>query len=540
MKNTLYLLLGIFLVFSCSTNNEGNTTEAPIPPTNLVRTNISPTQVDLSWTDNSNNETGFKIERRKGTDTYAIVGSVNADITTFSDTNLTPSTTYAYKVYAYNANLKSPTYSNEVNITTSPTIVVPTLTTTLPSSLTTTTVSSGGNIQSDGGATIIARGVVWSTSTNPTVALTTKTTDGIGTGTFTSAIIGLTPSSTYYLRAYATNSIGTGYGDELSFTTGAIVLPTVSTTAITNITTILAVSGGNITADGGGTITARGVVWSTSASPTIALNTKTADGTGIGTFVSNLMGFSFNTKYYVRAYATNSIGTAYGDELSFITSNFSSTELNVQGFNVTDIDGNVYQTVKNCDQTWTKTNLNVSKYRNGDIIPEIKDPSQWANLTTGAWCYYNNDSAMGAIYGKLYNWYAVNDPRGLAPIGYHIPSDIEWRILTNCLGGEIVAGGKMKETASSQTDAYSWYYDSGATNSSGFFAKPASWRYTESSRTLFGGNNPIKMDAIWWSSTGYVSGVASLRNIQATSNSLNIQIFSHIKSNGLSIRCVKD
>jgi uncharacterized protein (TIGR02145 family) len=105
----------------------------------------------------------------------------------------------------------------------------------------------------------------------------------------------------------------------------------------------------------------------------------------------------------------------------------------------------------------------------------------------------------------------------------------------------------MKETASSQTDAFSWYSDSGATNSSGFSAKPASWRYTENSgniigggRTLFGGNNPIKMDAIWWSSTGYDSGVASLRNINTTSNSLFIQVFSHIKSNGLSIRCVKD
>lgn len=207
---------------------------------------------------------------------------------------------------------------------------------------------------------------------------------------------------------------------------------------------------------------------------------------------------------------------------------------------VTDIDGNTYLPVTICNQTWTKSNLNVSHYRNGDEIPQVTDPSAWANLTTGAWCYYNNDPVNGGIYGKLYNWYAVNDPRGLAPVGYHIPSDIEWRTLTTCLGGEIVAGGKMKESASSQTDAYSWYYDSEATNSSGFSARPASWRYTESSGTQFGGNKPIKMDAIWWSSTGYESGVASLRNIQASSNSLIIQVFSHIKSNGLSIRCVKD
>jgi uncharacterized protein (TIGR02145 family) len=425
---------------------------------------------------------------------------------------------------------------------------IPSLATTAAIAITTTSATSGGVITDDGGASIIAKGVCWSTSDNPTIALATKTTDGGESGLYASNISGLTVNTTYFVRAYATNSAGTAYGNVISFTTRAIVLPTLSTTVISSITTNYAVSGGNITADGGGIITARGVVWNTIANPTIALSTKRTDGTGIGTFVSGFGNLSINTKYYVRAYATNSIGTAYGDELSFITLNFSSTELNVQGFNVTDIDGNVYQTVKNCDQTWTKTNLNVSKYRNGDIIPEIKDPSQWANLTTGAWCYYNNDSATGAIYGKLYNWYAVNDPRGLAPIGYHIPSDTEWRTLTNCLGGEIVAGGKMKETTSSQTDAYSWYYDSGATNSSGFSAKPASWRYTENNKTLFGGgstlygNDSIKMSAIWWSSTGYESGIgiASLRCIKASSNSLFMQVSSHIISNGLSIRCVKD
>jgi len=200
-------------------------------------------------------------------------------------------------------------------------------------------------------------------------------------------------------------------------------------------------------------------------------------------------------------------------------------------------------------QTWTNKNLDVATYSDGTVIPQITDPTEWAALTTGAWCYYNNDSAIGAIYGKLYNWYAVagihdTDPNTpnkiLAPTGWHIPSNLEWTTLSNYLGGESVAGGKMKETSSSQTDSYSWYYDSGATNLSGFSAKPASWRYTESSGTAFGGNYPIKMSAFWWSSTGYDSGVASLRNIQASSNSLIIQVFSHIKSNGLSVRCLRD
>jgi hypothetical protein len=248
-----------------------------------------------------------------------------------------------------------------------PSKTAPVLATSTISNITLNTAISGGNVTSDGGDAVTARGVVWNTITTPTTSLTNKTTDGVGIGNFSSSLSNLLPSNIYFARAYATNSIGTGYGNELSFTTGAIVLPILSTTAITSITTNSVVSGGTITAEGAGTITARGVVWSSSASPTIALNTKTTDAKGIGTFVSTLIGLSIDTKYYLRAYATNSIGTAYGDELSFITSNFSSSELNVQGSNVTDIDGNVYQTVKNCDQTWTKTNLN--------------DPTQWANLT---------------------------------------------------------------------------------------------------------------------------------------------------------------
>jgi hypothetical protein len=232
MKKALYVIFAMFLVYSCSTNNESNTINneetamaAPIPPTNLTLTNISPTQIDLSWTDNSNNETGFKIERKKGTDPYAIVGSVNVNVTTFSDTNLIPNVTYAYKVYAFNANAKSSTNSNEVAVTTSTPIVAPTLTTTLPSSITTTTASSGGNIESDGGAIITVRGVVWSATTNPTITLTTNTINGTGSGSFTSAISGLIPSSTYYLRAYATNSAGTAYGNEVIFTTKTIPIP---------------------------------------------------------------------------------------------------------------------------------------------------------------------------------------------------------------------------------------------------------------------------------------------------------------------------
>lgn len=231
---------------------------------------------------------------------------------------------------------------------------------------------------------------------------------------------------------------------------------------------------------------------------------------------------------------------AYVDALEAKITALENMLINNGTFNVTDKDGTIYNTVKIGNQVWTKENLNVSKYRNGDIIPQVTDPTQWANLTTGAWCYYNNDPANGAIYGKLYNWYAVNDSRGLAPEGWHVPSDAEWTSLTTFLGGENVAGGKMKTLGGSQSDTSSWYYDSGVTNSSNFSAKPASWRYTESSGTIFGGNSPTKMAAFWWSSTEFTSELSSLRIIQASSNSIFNQTLSHKKSNGLSIRCIKD
>ena len=227
MKKILAFLFGILVVMSCSTSSDDNgnstTTVVPVPPTNLIGTAASPTQINLSWTDNSTNETGFKIQRRTGSESYAIVGNANTDILTFSDTGLTPSTTYVYRVYAYNAAGDSPTYSNEVTVTTTAIISLPTLTTTAASSIANTTAVSGGTISSDGGAAITVRGVCWSTSPNPTIALTTKTTDGAGIGVFTSSITGLTAGTTYYVRAYATNNVGTAYGNQVSFTSKSVL-----------------------------------------------------------------------------------------------------------------------------------------------------------------------------------------------------------------------------------------------------------------------------------------------------------------------------
>jgi len=198
------------------------------------------------------------------------------------------------------------------------TVTTPTVATTAVTAITDTTASSGGNVTSDGGAAVTARGVCWSTSVNPTTS-NSKTTDGTGTGSFLSAITGLSPKTPYHVRAYATNSVGTAYGSDVSFTTlDASLMPTVTTTAVSSISYDSASSGGNVTGDGGAAVTVRGVCWSTSANPTTS-NNKTTDGTGTGSFLSAITGLSPKTPYHVRAYATNSVGTAYGSDVAFTT-----------------------------------------------------------------------------------------------------------------------------------------------------------------------------------------------------------------------------
>jgi plastocyanin len=196
-------------------------------------------------------------------------------------------------------------------------VTLATLTTTSATNLTSTTATSGGNISSDGNASLTARGVCWKTSSNPTVS-DSKTSDGTNTGQFISNITGLTASTTYFVRAYATNSAGTAYGNEITFTTNPMQPAVLTTAAISAITVSSAVSGGNITADNGAAITARGVCWNINTGPTVS-GSHTSDGTGMGSFISNLSGLLDGTQYFVRAYATNSSGTFYGNEVSFTT-----------------------------------------------------------------------------------------------------------------------------------------------------------------------------------------------------------------------------
>ena len=204
------------------------------------------------------------------------------------------------------------------SVTTVASVTVPTVTTTVASSITTTSAESGGDVTLDGGATVTARGVCWSTSTDPTTA-DDHTTDGTGTGSFTSSITGLIPNTTYYVRAYATNTAGTSYGNQVSFTSSPQA-PTVTTQAVTNITTTTATGNGNIIDLGAPNPSAHGVCWNTAGTPTTADDYyPEGEANSTGEFSSPMHGLNPNTTYYVRAYATNTVGTSYGNEVSFTT-----------------------------------------------------------------------------------------------------------------------------------------------------------------------------------------------------------------------------
>jgi uncharacterized protein (TIGR02145 family) len=241
-----------------------------------------------------------------------------------------------------------------------------------------------------------------------------------------------------------------------------------------------------------------------------------------------------------------SIKTVDLDSITF-NQTTNPTGLNIAGPNVIDIDGNTYQSIINCAIIFTKQNLNVSKYSDGTTIPQVQDPTQWANLTTGAWCYYNNNSGNGAIYGKLYNWYAVEgiydaeslaNPalrKKLAPNGWHIPSNSEWTQLTDCLGGEAIAGGKMKSTGTIQAGTGFWQDPNiSGTNESGFTGLPAG---------VLNGNGGFFFNignaGFWWSSTELSTTNTWTHYLiynyaNAWKNYLDYQNY------GFSVRCVRD
>jgi uncharacterized protein (TIGR02145 family) len=316
----------------------------------------------------------------------------------------------------------------------------------------------------------------------------------------------------------------------------SIKLPAFTADTIIEITRNNAIYNGNMTTVGDSTMKARGICLSKNSNPTITdtIIPDTAKSKfikGDGKFNCYLKNLTRNTKYYVRAYATNKAGSGYGTIKSFTTQDFMvlfNSQLNYDIVN--NVDNNKYKSIKIGTQTWMAENLKVTKYRNGDPIVNVQSNNAWSNIMVGAYCIYDNLTDNSILYGKLYNWYAVHDPRNLAPVGWHIPTIAEWNTLVSYLGGGLIAGDKLKEVGSINWLSPGFPYV--VSNKSGFTGLPGGLRYNYSTFDLSG------QQGNWWSST---------ENDKATANSFTLVFDSNIadvptleKTSGCSIRCIKD
>ena len=517
---SVLFLVALFIFDSCQKTENSTTTTittVPFPPTDLTATVVSTTQVNLTWVDKSTNEVGFKVERKTATTNFALIATLGADITSYSDNGLTPNTAYIYRVYSYNSVGPSPTYSNEVTATT---IGLPILSTNAVSNLTDISAISGGIITNDGGSVITARGVVWSTTQNPTISLITKTTDGTGSGTFISKITGLSTGTKYFIKSYATNSSGTAYGNEISIQT--LSLPILTTSALSEITAITAKSGGTISSDGGSPIITRGVVWNKNINPTISLSTKSNDATGIGTFQSSILGLSSSTKYYVRAFATNAIGTAYGDEFSFTSLPFPSNLFVVK--EVTSKTGRI----------WLDRNLGASQAAISSADQaSFGDLYQWGRgpdghqlrLSPVTNILSNTDLSGHSFFIMSINtatpmdwrspqnqslWQGVNGINNPCPLGYRVPTEAEW----------------LEEIST-------W----ASIDAVGAFNSPLKLPLAGLRATHGGPPGEENKDGRYWTSTVNNTN-AKLLLIRQTTLNLNIQ--TDRRASGLCIRCIKN
>ena len=310
------------------------------------------------------------------------------------------------------------------------------------------------------------------------------------------------------------------------------VVPAVITGEISDITGSTASCGGTVTEEGSSPIYTRGICWSVKESPTVN-DDFTNNGTGLGTFTSTMTKLDGSTVYYVRAYATNDDGTGYGNEISFRTAPRSIVFNSAVTYgSMTDQDGNSYKTVNIGQQTWMAENLRATHYLDGSDIPHVDYEIEWTGLTSGAYCFYDNDSLNKSTYGALYNWFVIEDDSKICPAGWHVPSDDEWTILENSLGGILYAGMKMKEIGQVH-----WASPNiGATNESGFTALPGGARYWSFQHDFFN----LEYFGLWWSSTGLHTDSQSAWYRYLSTNSVGITRDSWWKISGFSIRCIKD
>ncbi|OFX89191.1 MAG: hypothetical protein A2X00_16510 [Bacteroidetes bacterium GWE2_32_14] len=557
----------------------------------------------IYWSISENSETtGTKIQ-------------IGSGLGVFYETldNLTPGVKYYVKAYAKNT--AGIAYGNETFFTTQ--INYPIIITAEVTDIKVDSAVVGGDVLDNGGTAIVEKGVYWGTTEN-TINTGAKISMGSGDGPFSDTLSGLSRGVTYYVRAFATNGKGTSYGNELSFIT-TVELPLVSTIIPRNVETHSAVAGGNISSDGGSAITERGIYWGTSVESENT-GTKMALGNGIGSFLDTINNLTPGTIYYVKAFATNSFGTNYGEEISFttlgeipsattvkqsnleaysstlnglvnahnlsttvsfeygtstaygqtanasenpVTGNGDSTvsanisnllantlyhfrvvAINELGTNygddlsfttvitgltgsVVDADANNYQTIGIGYQCWMTQNLKTTKYNDGTNITLVNNDSIWNTLTSGGYCFYDTNATYKNTYGALYNWYAVNTNK-LCPTGWHVPTESDYDTLISYLGGATEVGKKLKEAGTTHWKTP----NTDATDEFDFTALPGGKRDPDG---LF---DFMTIEGDWWLSNEYSTKFSNYFYMMYNYNN-SFKAYTN-KTYGLSVRCIKD
>ena len=437
-----------------------------------------------------------------------------------------------YYVTAYATNEKGTAYGLIKQFTTNST-TLPLVITADVINITLSSAECGGNVTSNGNGTVSAKGVCWNTTGNPTLDnCADYTTDGTGMGSYVSYLTDLDENTLYYVTAYATNEKGTAYGHIETFTTLEITMPTVITKNVTNITSNSAQCGGDVTSNGNGTVNVRGVCWNTTGNPTLEnCDDYTSDGSGLGSYISYLTGLAANTEYFVIAYATNEEGTAYGNIKIFTT---------LQSFTCGDqitYSGQVYNTVLIGTQCWMKENLNI-----GTRIDGINE--QTNNSIIEKYCY-GDDELYCDEYGGLYQWNEMmqyvtdTSTRGICPVGWHIPTDFEWKVLEGTVDSQYDVGDPEWDSSGwrgfdaglNLKSTFGWSSSGNGTDIYNFTALPAG-------NHASGGFCCLGLWGIFWTSVEYTSSTKIYRLFEYNKDQVYRSNIGDIY--GYSVRCIKN
>ena len=469
-------------------------------PTNLTATTIDDQSIKLMWTDNCSYESGYRIERDSGSG-YQPITEVGADVKEYTDSGLTYGQTYDYRVKAY-------TTLNE-----SEAITISNIDMVIPAPMNLTAIDNGNNSItltwtdncSFETGYIVERDTTESGSWEELAQLAADRE------TYTDSELPNGPVYEYRVKAVTTAN-SSGFSNISTSIQWMMIAP--DNLQITRLDeTSLSLSWTDNSDNEEGFEIAR----KTGTGNWVTSVTKPAGSTS-----HTDAGLTKGETYTYRVKATSQYGDSDWSEESAIYIQLVGT--------VTDIDGNVYKTVKIGDQIWMAENLKVTKYRDGTAIPNVTDNSSWTGLNTGACCYYNNDVGNADTYGALYNWYAVNDSRNIAPEGWHVSTDAEWTELTDYLGGSSVAGKKLKST--SGWNDYNGSSGNG-TDEVAFCGLPGGYRNYYNGYYLNMGNF-----GYFWSSSEYDTNYAWIRKLYYYYDDIYRNYDN--KQNGLSVRCLQD